>query len=196
MPQHWESSTQLQPGSAKKKKSSSRVQRPAHLSIRTRGDRPLSASSGRSGSVLPAASCFQIQRVASLDPDREDRCYRHRGDGGIHRRSVKAQVEEVAMTVACFPASRRRCSAPAYAPCRKNRYDQRYAAAFFFDNNQTLVPSALTTRTDLYPTVDGYSHAAAVKESHLFAVLLLTGGELAVSAAEGAETIFSAAYAG
>ncbi len=31
---------------------------------------------------------------------------------------------------------------------------------------------------------------AAVKESHLFAVLLLTGGELAVSAAEGAETIF------
>ncbi len=31
---------------------------------------------------------------------------------------------------------------------------------------------------------------AAMKESHLFAVLLLTGGELAVSAAEGAETIF------
>lgn len=31
---------------------------------------------------------------------------------------------------------------------------------------------------------------AAVKESHLFAVLLLTGSELAVSAAEGAETIF------
>ncbi len=29
-----------------------------------------------------------------------------------------------------------------------------------------------------------------MKESHLFAVLLLTGGELAVSAAEGAETIF------